>query len=52
MGLTSVSKSNTTAYVWSFTHACSHSLDNVCSVFTDICMAFDLIPHAPLLQTT
>jgi len=41
-----------TAYVWSFTHVRSHSLHNVCSVFTDISMAFDLIPHAPLLQTT
>ena len=45
-------KSTTTALL-SFTHECQEALDNrgeVCSVFFDLCKAFDSVPHQPLLH--
>ena len=44
-------KSTTTALL-SFVHECQEALDNggeVCSVFFDLCKAFDSVPHQPLL---
>ena len=45
-------KSTTTALLF-FTHNCQAALDSgdeVCSVFFDLCKAFDKVPHLPLLQ--
>ena len=43
----------TTTALLSFTHNCQTALDSgdeVCSVFFDLCKAFDKVPHLPLLQ--
>ena len=45
-------KSTTTALL-SFTHECQEALDNrgeVCSVFFDLCKAFDSVPHQSILH--
>ena len=44
---------STTTALLSFTHNCQAALDSgdeVCSVFFDLCKAFDKVPHLPLLQ--
>ena len=43
-------RSTTTSLLF-FTHTdCQAALDKVCSVFFDLCKAFDKVPHLPLLQ--
>ena len=44
---------STTTALLSFTHNCQTALDSgdeVCSVFFDLCKAFDKVPHLPLLE--
>ena len=43
---------STTTTLLSFVHECQEALDNgseICPVFFDLCKAFDLVPHQPLL---